>query len=105
LETWLDADLLVRFEGGILLINEDIALRWGSLAATAKRQDQPVRTVDGLLAATALHRDLTIVSRNVGDSRAFMWQCLTRGSRADAVDVSVNGSSRVRGILVNWLVS
>ncbi len=67
LETWLDVDLRARFAGRILPVDEDIAARWGSLTAGAKRRGQPLSTIDGLLAGTALQYDLTIVSRNVGD--------------------------------------
>jgi toxin FitB len=42
LETWLEVELQARFSGRIL-------------------------SIDGLLAATAIHHNLTIVSRNVGD--------------------------------------
>jgi hypothetical protein len=42
--------------------------RWGLLAASAKSKGKPSSIIDGLLAATAIHHNLTIVSRNVGDS-------------------------------------
>jgi len=44
-----------------------IADRWGLLAAEAKRNGRSLSAIDGLLAATAIHHNLTIVSRNVGD--------------------------------------
>jgi len=37
------------------------------LADEAKRKGKPLSTVDALLAATALHHNLTIVTRNVAD--------------------------------------
>jgi len=67
LETWLELDLQARFSGRILSIDESIADRWGLLAAEAKRKGRALSAIDGLLAATALHHNLTIVSRNVGD--------------------------------------
>ena len=39
----------------------------GLLAAAAKIKGKPLSAIDGLLAATAIHHNLTIVSRNVGD--------------------------------------
>jgi toxin FitB len=42
-------------------------IEWGLLAATAKREGKTLSTIDGLLAATALHHNLTVVSRNVSD--------------------------------------
>jgi predicted nucleic acid-binding protein len=67
LESWLAADLRVRFQGRILPIEEGIAQRWGALSATAAKKGRPVPVIDGLLAATALHHDLTLVTRDDGD--------------------------------------
>lgn len=67
LETWLEVDLRARFSGRILPIDGEIADRWGLLAANAKRAGKTLSVIDGLLAATALHHNLTIVSRNVSD--------------------------------------
>ena len=67
LESWLELDLQARFSGRILAIDAPIADRWGLLAAEAKRKGRALSAIDGLLAATALHHNLTIVSRNVTD--------------------------------------
>jgi predicted nucleic acid-binding protein len=67
LETWLAVELQARFSGRILSIDAAVADRWGLLAAAAKIEGKPLSAIDGLLAATAIHHDLTIVSRNVGD--------------------------------------
>ncbi len=48
-------------------IDEAIADRWGLLAANSKQQGKALSAIHGLLAATAIHYDLTIVSRNVSD--------------------------------------
>lgn len=66
LETWLDSDLVLRFAGRILSIDQAIADRWGRLAAqVGSRSSFPV--IDGLLAATALQHNLTLVTRNLRD--------------------------------------
>jgi toxin FitB len=67
LETWLALELQARFAGRIVPIDAAIADRWGVIAAAAKRRGKPLSVIDGLLAATALHRNLTVVSRNAGD--------------------------------------
>ena len=67
LETWLRVELQARFAGRILSIDSEIADRWGTLAAAAKRGGRSLSAVDGLLAATALLHNLTIVSRNISD--------------------------------------
>jgi toxin FitB len=67
LETWLEVELQARFSGRILPIDAAVADRWGLLAANAKASRKPLFTVDGLIAATAIHRNLTVVSRNVSN--------------------------------------
>ncbi len=67
LETWLAVELQARFTGRILSIDAAVADRWGVLAAGVKAKGAALSTIDGLLAATALHHNLTIVSRNVAD--------------------------------------
>ena len=67
LETWLELELQARFSGRILPVDTAIADRWGLLSAEAKRSGVPLSAIDGLLAATAIHHNLTLVSRNVSD--------------------------------------
>jgi len=67
LETWLEVELQARFSGRVLAVDAGVADRWGLLAAEAKSKGRPLSVVDGLLAATAIHHNLTIVSRNVQD--------------------------------------
>jgi toxin FitB len=67
LEMWLEIDLKDRFAERILPIDAAVADRWGTLAAGVKRKGKPIPIVDGLLAATAVHHDLTVVTRNAGD--------------------------------------
>jgi predicted nucleic acid-binding protein len=67
LEAWLEVELQARFSGRILPIDVAVADRWGLLAANAKASGKPLSTIDGLLAATAIHHNLTVVSRNVSD--------------------------------------
>jgi toxin FitB len=67
LEAWLEIELQDRFSGRVLPIDAAVADRWGFLAADAKRKGKALSTIDALLAATALHYNLTIVSRNVSD--------------------------------------
>jgi predicted nucleic acid-binding protein len=67
LETWLEVELQARFAGRIVPIDTGVADRWGWLAAEAKRKGKGLSIIDGLLAATALHHNLTVVSRNAND--------------------------------------
>ena len=64
LRIWLEHDLPAWFEGRVLPVDLAVADRWGRLLADARR---PVPTIDSLLAATALHHELRLVTRNSGD--------------------------------------
>jgi toxin FitB len=59
LEQWL-LRLITTFSERVLPIDARVADRWGGLNVP-----DPIPTVDGLLAATALVHDLVLVTRNV----------------------------------------
>jgi hypothetical protein len=61
LEGWL-AGLEQNYGDRVLPVSAAVADRWGRLSAL-----RPISTVDGLLAATALVHDLTLVTRNGPD--------------------------------------
>lgn len=63
LEGWLNT-LETAYEERLLPITSAISERWGRLSAV-----RPIPTVDGLMAATALERSLTLVTRNIDDVR------------------------------------
>lgn len=67
LEQWLQSDLQLRFTGRILSVDEGVADRWGWLTGKASASGRPLAVIDGLLAATALHHNLTFVTRNAKD--------------------------------------
>jgi predicted nucleic acid-binding protein len=64
LSDWLEGDLPTFFLGRVLSVDAAVADRWGQLQARAGR---PLPAIDSLLAATALHQNLTLVTRNVRD--------------------------------------
>ena len=61
---WLEHELPLWFEGRILPIDAGVADEWGRLLARASRS---LPAIDSLIAATAIHNRLTIVTRNVSD--------------------------------------
>ena len=67
LEIWIQSTLRPWFANRILPVTEEIVDRWGILAAEAKNRGAALPVVDGLLAATALEHDLTLLTRNVRD--------------------------------------
>ncbi|MCK9214870.1 MAG: type II toxin-antitoxin system VapC family toxin [Rhodoferax sp.] len=64
LADWLEQELPIYFLGRMLPIDAQVADRWGRLQSDAGR---PLPAIDGLLAATALQHNLTLVTRNVKD--------------------------------------
>jgi predicted nucleic acid-binding protein len=64
LEAWLNKDLRARFEDRILIIDQSVADRWGLLTAIARNSGIALPVIDGLLAATALEHNLTLVTRD-----------------------------------------
>jgi len=67
LESWVAGDIMIRFEGRILEVDRAISERWGQAAGMLAKRGTPLPVIDGLLAATALHHGLTLVTRNIRD--------------------------------------
>ena len=67
LEKWLETELRARFNNRLLPITGKIAELWGGMAAQAQMKGITLAVIDGLLAATALDYELTVVTRNVKD--------------------------------------
>jgi predicted nucleic acid-binding protein len=67
LQSWLrtlerdDADRL-------LSVDRDVAHIWGELTAMAQKRGRVVSASDGLIAATARHHGLHVMTRNIDDS-------------------------------------
>jgi len=70
LEAWLD-QLTVDFEPWIAPFGARESVRWGRLCAPLQLAGRPPALVDSMIAATAIERGLTIVSRNVRDFAPF----------------------------------
>jgi len=67
LQHWMDRDLRTWFSARVLPVTENIAERWGHLAAKAMQRGSMVPVVDGLIAATAIEHGLTVLTRNEKD--------------------------------------
>ena len=65
-EDWL-GELLDRYGDRLLDLDVDTALRWGDLSARAAARGRTVPVIDGLLAATALRRGLSLATRKLAD--------------------------------------
>lgn len=70
LDEWVD-EVIDRHASRILDITARVAVVWGHLGVP-----DPVPVADGLIAATALAHDLTVVTRNTGDITPTGAKCL-----------------------------
>jgi predicted nucleic acid-binding protein len=64
LNDWLTHKVRPMFEGRVLQITEDIMLKWRLLVEEGRKQGHTFSQPDLLIAATAIHHGLTIVSRD-----------------------------------------
>jgi predicted nucleic acid-binding protein len=67
LHAWLKEDLLARFGGKIIPIDNDVIAEWGSLTAKLELAGKTMPAIDSLIAATALAHTSVLVTRNVED--------------------------------------
>jgi predicted nucleic acid-binding protein len=71
LNTWINVDVLTRFDGRVLDVTADVALQWGTLCAEAQRKGHAMGAIDAFFAATAAVHGLTLVTRNASDFEAI----------------------------------
>ena len=67
LASWLANDLMKRFAGRLLPVDADVASVWGIKRGEAAARGVVLPFADGQLAATAIARGLTVVTRNTAD--------------------------------------
>ena len=67
LEAWLHDGVRVWFGERLLQIDEDVLLAWRTLAWEGKAANYTYSQPDALIAATALARNLAVVTRNTAD--------------------------------------
>ena len=70
LDQWLLEELPERFEGRIVLVDEQVADACGRLLARARQAGRGLGAMDALIAATCLVCELVLATRNIGD---FDW--------------------------------
>jgi predicted nucleic acid-binding protein len=64
LERWLSSDVMGGFSGRVIPFDYDVADRWGLVRARARAKGTTLPPIDAMIAATALHKNLTVVTRN-----------------------------------------
>lgn len=66
LADWLNLELRSMFENRLLPVSEDVMLRWRLLVEEGRKAGHTFPQPDLLIAATALHHGLTVVTRDTG---------------------------------------
>lgn len=64
---WLAQGLRPMFEQRVLPISEDVMLRWRVLVEEGRKSGHTFSQPDLIIAATALHHGLVLVTRDAGD--------------------------------------
>jgi predicted nucleic acid-binding protein len=66
LTAWL-AQVALGFEDRVLPFDRETARVWADMCARTETKGRPLAAFDSIIAATALHQGLTVVTRNEGD--------------------------------------
>jgi len=69
LNDWLTHKVRPMFEQRVLPITEDIMLKWRLLVDDGRKSGHTFSQPDLIIAATALHHGLTVISRDASDFR------------------------------------
>jgi len=67
IQNWLDKELSNRFAERIIPITSDIATTWGEILAESELKGISIPAIDSLIGATAVTKNLHVVTRNVDD--------------------------------------
>ncbi len=67
LSDWLENELLIRFQENLIELDVSILTQWGKLNARLETKGETMPAIDSLIAASALDRELILVTRNVSD--------------------------------------
>src|SRR6202795_3841368 len=65
LDGWVREQLTERFEGRLLVVDEEIAETWGQLMAASEAQGRRMSVMDCFLAARAVVHRITLATRHV----------------------------------------
>lgn len=66
LHDWLQQQLRPMFENRVLPVSEDIMFKWRLLVETGRKVGHTFAQPDLIIAATALHHGLAVVTRDIG---------------------------------------
>ncbi len=69
LQAWLYSELTDRFSDRILDVSLDVAHTWGRILGEAEMKGRSLPVIDALIAATAITKGLTVVTRITDDMK------------------------------------
>jgi tRNA(fMet)-specific endonuclease VapC len=64
---WMENELLVRFQDNVIALDVDVLIHWGRLLARLEAKGRILPAIDSLIAASALEKGMTLVTRNESD--------------------------------------
>lgn len=67
IQKWLNDELLIRFQGKMLVIDTHVMLVWGELTGRLDIEGNRMPAIDSLIAAIAIHNNCSLVTRNQDD--------------------------------------
>ena len=67
---WLQRDVIERFGERLIAFDHQIATGWGRVMAQCAAAGAPISSMDAIIAATALTRGHTLITRNIADFAA-----------------------------------
>ena len=67
LRKWLEEGLRKRFEGRIIPIDLEVAIKWGTIQGVLEKEGNMMPIIDGFIAVSAMVHNFTVVTRNTSD--------------------------------------
>jgi len=67
LRHWLEDDLRQRFDGRVVPVDLDVAIKWGVIQGFLEKEGRMMPAIDGLIAISGLVYNCTVVTRNISD--------------------------------------
>jgi len=71
LSSWLNHDLMQRFEGRIVDIDNQTMLKWGEINGQLQKVGRPIPIMDSLIASSCLAKGFVLITRNSKDFYDF----------------------------------
>jgi predicted nucleic acid-binding protein len=84
LTDWLTHKVRPMFEQRVLPVSEDVMLKWRLMVEEGRKAGHTFSQPDLIIAATAAHHGLTVVTRDVSDFERARVACLNPWGREDS---------------------